>query len=333
MFIGHNATHVVPGQTADTATTEDVFIRDCHHDTGVNFTTTASSANFQIGNTDLVGRCGISGCVGKRSADVGIEVDNASECLCENNRMEDSLNSGYFATNYNYPLRPANAHVTWRDCHAYRVGAASGSDFNGFLAYAGDTTYPVNVINIEDCSYTCTLATLAGTENIGINMLECNLKELNVSGFTYSSTGWTCSATSNMRPISFMQTDSLRVNMRGISIKLDGTFSGSPSQWNLLMLINGPGNYDIDGVVLDSTLVNNAYLTGVQVQGTGAKDIRMDNVYVVAMSTNRPPLVVTADLGITDYARFDNWNVSATSAGATIAEENAAKVTCSTWTS
>ena len=91
--------------------------------------------------------------VSTRSGDVGVEMDGASEGLVENCTIENQFWQGYYYSNYNVPLRPAAASMTWRNCrNIVSVPCAGGGVQYGYtvsMPYA----YTIGTVNVENCSY------------------------------------------------------------------------------------------------------------------------------------------------------------------------------------
>jgi hypothetical protein len=54
---------------------DEIWFVDCYHDTGIDVTTNWNSSNFIIGGSAWVNRCGVVRCTGRRTGDVGIELD------------------------------------------------------------------------------------------------------------------------------------------------------------------------------------------------------------------------------------------------------------------
>lgn len=71
---------------------DEVWAVDCYHDTLVPPTGQNWEAiNYQFGSRAQFGRGGLIRCVGRRSGDVGLEVDNAWRFYCVDNRWEETV--------------------------------------------------------------------------------------------------------------------------------------------------------------------------------------------------------------------------------------------------
>lgn len=77
-----------------------ILLEDCYHDTLVTPTVQYGSVNYLVVNRGYGKTIKVIRCVGKNSADVGIETDGAITTIIEDCEIENSIGSGYFSANY-----------------------------------------------------------------------------------------------------------------------------------------------------------------------------------------------------------------------------------------
>jgi len=91
---------------------DNVWFEDCFHDTMVDPPNYFSPAiNFMVGQGAYVGRVGLLRCIGRRSWDVGVEIDQPWEAYEIDCRWEDCSNAVY-RTSFNPPARSADGPPT-----------------------------------------------------------------------------------------------------------------------------------------------------------------------------------------------------------------------------
>ena len=84
---------------------DDVWIDHCSHDTLHDPTTFFFSSNYIIGGSAWVGRGGIFRSEGRRSGDVGIELDQPWEFYIDSCRLEESRTCGVYLNSFVPPAR------------------------------------------------------------------------------------------------------------------------------------------------------------------------------------------------------------------------------------
>ena len=103
---------------------DEAWATDCYHDTGVDAPGNWASVNFFFGGGATVGRAGVRNCVGKRSGDPALEVDQWWDFTMEDCRWEDSYN-GVYRTNFVPPARTAAGAKTTTLAGSLSSGASS----------------------------------------------------------------------------------------------------------------------------------------------------------------------------------------------------------------
>ena len=103
--------HIVGGECGIMSTgsagswIDDVVFENCSHDTNLLPTMNSGSLNFMIGQHSYVGRVRVDRCVGKNSADVGLEIDQAMRSTISDCVMDEAFSAGYYVTNFVPPAR------------------------------------------------------------------------------------------------------------------------------------------------------------------------------------------------------------------------------------
>lgn len=83
----------------------DVVFEDCSHDTNLLPTMNSGSLNFMIGQHSYVGNVRVDRCIGRNSADVGLEIDQAMHSTITDCQMIESYSAPYYVTNFVVPAR------------------------------------------------------------------------------------------------------------------------------------------------------------------------------------------------------------------------------------
>lgn len=84
---------------------DEITLENCSHDTGVIATEFYWSSNFIIGGYAWVGTVRLSNCVGKRSGDVGIEIDQPTIAYIKSCRIEDPRSCSIYPHMFSMPAR------------------------------------------------------------------------------------------------------------------------------------------------------------------------------------------------------------------------------------
>lgn len=167
-------------------TIDRVYIRDCWHDAMTTITNSVNSSNYHIGQYAQVGRAEITNCYGNRSGDVGVEIDQASEGLVENCRMDNSNWNAYYYTDFSVPLRQSAPQTTFRNCdsHMYLPQNNSGGQCGWGVS---DEGYTIGVLNIENCTHEVDASTGGSSHRAIYVNSSVNMDTLNIDGLAITN--------------------------------------------------------------------------------------------------------------------------------------------------
>jgi hypothetical protein len=88
-----------------------------------------SSSNVQVGSRATVGRVRIANGYGEFSGDVGIEVDNAQDLVCENVKIVDAFNIAFLLANFVAPTSTMAQKLVFDKCVGVRATSTAGVGF------------------------------------------------------------------------------------------------------------------------------------------------------------------------------------------------------------
>lgn len=125
-----------------------ISIRDCWHDTMVEMLSGGDAGNYHIGMAGRLGKLEITNCYGNRGADIGIEIDQASDGLVQDCVIENVFYNAYYYTNFDQPLTGAGL-TTYDRCIARSTIPTYGA--TGFTV--GNEGIDMGDIVMTDCVY------------------------------------------------------------------------------------------------------------------------------------------------------------------------------------
>lgn len=131
-----------------------VSIRNCWHDTGIQFTQGGGSENYHIGQYAHVGSAAVANCTGYNSGDVGVEMNNTSEGVIANCTIDNPSWGAFYYTNYAAPLRGAGSLMWKNDVANVAIQNVAGTGQYGFAVVGAGR--PIGTVNLSNCSYNLT---------------------------------------------------------------------------------------------------------------------------------------------------------------------------------
>lgn len=233
---------------------DDVTIRDCYHDVGLNHSAFLACSNFHIGSLGIGGKALISNCIGISSGDVGVEINAFDNGVVENCTMIDCYH-GYYHNAYGYPLHQGAQGITFRNCQAVYHDYAHTAGMTGFQI--DDTQdYHDGSVTIRDCSYYSDVAWFNTPMGVYLNAWTGTGK-FTVDGFTYEVKDFSEDSDHFMGAI-WLQPDAAHSVIRNVAIKITGTIVGTPATSSICgVRAHGASHIvDIDGVVIDFDVTN-----------------------------------------------------------------------------
>jgi hypothetical protein len=153
----HAAAATVRQGTQVNILTDRVTINRLRHDTGIapDSLTTGSYAHVQLGGAGKGGTCDLIGVNGKRSGDVGIEIDAFQVAHLERCRVEDAKASAYLAKNFQVPTDQLTQQYVYDQCVAVLTASITpGSTTSGWnIAYAQNPNPMMGSVVLSKCRF------------------------------------------------------------------------------------------------------------------------------------------------------------------------------------
>ena len=164
-------------------TLDNIFIRDCWHDSLIDPVYFGRGTNYHIGQSGKLGYFELTDCYGARSFDCGVEIDQPSSGLVRGVTIENANTCQFYTMNFNTPLTGAGS-LTLEGCTAgATLPAAQGGERYGFFVdYNG---VPLGAVTLRNCRYDCDLS--GWHEAICIPSTVAHLDSLAVDGFTVNA--------------------------------------------------------------------------------------------------------------------------------------------------
>lgn len=293
----------------------------CKHDPGSAPTATHADSNFQIGSYAKGNYAAIIDCEGANSADVGVEVDNATTFICDGTEITDSFNAEFLVRNFSAPLNLAAQRAIFRKTRARVVNLTptytGGASAVGYLlSQSGDPAF--GEVIFDDASfYSASKELTAGGQAIKGGQTCARITSDDFSATLDSVADVSSGARFPTLILLTPEVDSI-VKLKNTRISIAGSTTNASLVPRYIKLQGGKSAnivYEIDGVDIDSNL------TGVGAGNTSLVH-NCDGAYSVQGSIKRVRVLSfsgdTAPLGL----RFEGKTQGTTIDGRILLGEN-----------
>lgn len=242
--LGYNYTH------------EHITLTNFFHDTLFTYVSppTSGAGNVQIGSQSIGGsNILVANGIGRRSGDVGIEMDQAQHAVIRDCTFTDSYNYEFFRTNFQAVPEIRTQRIVFERCRAEILNIKPTS---GAFGWINNNGLDLGDEVMRDCEVYYTLAS-PPTGVTGI-LLYCgsysggaliSFRSLTIENCTFCAEGWSGTGNVYLRsiaPAPCADGSTPKIIIRNVKTIFTGTESGG-ALTNEMWHINGTFNWDYDG--------------------------------------------------------------------------------------
>ena len=219
---------------------DDIYISDCHHDTGITPTTGPWGSSFHVGGHGFGGSCRVLHCTSRGIGDTGVEVNGMTDVVIEGCHVAEARGYGFYITNWR--AIDATQHVTIRDCGVVRMTGTQGWGYR-----CNFNSAPLGSVVLSNCRYIRkTPDPLANGEAVLFNTA---MESAVVDGFTIELEGAQVTGTPIQPPLiaSWHQGNPNKLTVRDVVANVRATRTVPTSGFSIVG-VNGTGRFLVDNV-------------------------------------------------------------------------------------
>lgn len=280
---------------------------DLKHDTLTTFTSTPTGGggNFFIGSAGFGGRCLIRDCEGKRSSDVGIELDAPTYADVEDTTIEDALQANFFCRNFQNPANANAQTIRFKDCDAKIVTLnPSNLTFPAVGFQIGHQTAPTPTLGhaiLEDCTFQSAATNFhAAGQAITAN---APVSRITLDGFTSINDAISDTPAANKVPSTFRldPTTACVIRARNVKARVAGTVVGAFTHtWRAFLLGGLNTLLDFDGIEIEQGVTGTTFAGQHFSVGTSTAVVRGSiRRYSIPVFTGTNPAPTSIVIGAT----------------------------------
>jgi hypothetical protein len=271
-FYGGNYGAIIDTNRNSNTYMDEIHFNRCRHDTGLVPTAVWSlgSANFYIGPGGWGHYAHFQDCKGLGSGDVGFEVNNFDNWVCEDCEALNAANYGFYQVNYQTGFVATQQTSVFKNCVANNSGLSQSVWGVGFgVAYNG--TIPLGDFVYDNCEYYALTPANGSIEQRSSAGFRCYGK---VRSLTYENCRITVDSASQISSsdasIVGMYVDALasnpsaQLNIENLYVRIRGSKTGSGNFYAKGLVIQGNLDLNVNDVLFDESI------TGIQSGGQSA---------------------------------------------------------------